>query len=72
MKLKNKSNRDYNFDKIFLKAKSEMEIEDVNACKVLLNQEGVEEVIDKKEVEKLKKEVEKLKKEVKKQPQKKK
>ena len=61
MKLKNNSTRDYNFDKIFLKAGEEMEIADEKACKVLLNQDGVEEVIDKSEVEKLKSEVEKLK-----------
>lgn len=62
MKLKNNSTRDYNFDKIFLKAGEEMEIADEKACKVLLNQEGVEEVIDKAEVEKLKAEIKKLEK----------
>ena len=61
MKLKNNSTRDYNFDKIFLKAGEEIEIADEKACKVFLNQDGVEEVIDKAEVEKLKAEVEKLK-----------
>ena len=62
MKLKNNATRDYNFDKIFLKAGEEMEIADEKACKVLLNQEGVEEVIDKAEVEKLKAEIKKLEK----------
>lgn len=61
MKLKNNSTRDYNFDTIFLKAGEEMEIADEKACKVLLNQDGVEEVIDRDEVAKLKAEVEKLK-----------
>ena len=62
MKLINKSKRDYWYDKILLVSGQELEIEDEKACKTLLNQEGVEEVIDKAEVEKLKKQVEKLKK----------
>lgn len=62
MKLINKSKRDYWYDKILLVSGQELEIEDKKACKTLLNQEGVEEVIDKAEVEKLKKEVKKLKK----------
>lgn len=61
MKLKNNATRDYNYDMIFLKAGEELEVLDEKACKVLLNQDGVEEVIDKAEVEKLKAEVEKLK-----------
>ena len=61
MKLKNNSSRDYNYDMIFLKAGEELEVVDEKACKVLLNQDGVEEVLDREEIEKLKAEVEKLK-----------
>ena len=61
MKLKNNSSRDYNYDTIFLKAGEELEVVDKKACKVLLNQDGVEEVLDREEIEKLKAEVEKLK-----------
>ena len=69
MRLKNNSPRDYNHDKIFLRAGEEMTIKDESICKVLLRQEGVEEIIDMAEVEKLKAENKKLKAEVKK-PQK--
>lgn len=70
MKLKNKSSRDYRYDKLVLEAGKELDIKDEKACKILLKQEGVEEIADLKEVEKLKKQVAKLEKEVKK-PQKK-
>ena len=66
MRLKNNSPRDYNHEKIFLRAGEEMEIKDESICKVLLRQDGVEEVIDKDEVQKLKEEVKKLKSENKK------
>lgn len=61
MKLKNNAGRDYNYDKIFLKAGQELEITDKDACQVLLKQDGVIEVVDTAEVEKLKAEVKKLK-----------
>lgn len=61
MKLKNNSVRDYNYDKIFLKAGQELEITDKDACQVLLKQDGVIEVVDIQEVERLKAEVKKLK-----------
>ena len=61
MKLKNNSCRDYNHDKIFLKSGEEMEIADEKICKILLNQEGVVEVVDTNEVKKLKDEIKKLK-----------
>lgn len=70
MKLKNKSNRDYMYDKLVLEAGKELDVTDEKACKVLLKQDGVEEIVDLKEVEKLKKQVAKLEKEVNK-PQKK-
>ena len=59
MKLKNKSSRDYIYDKLVLEAGKELEVTDEKACKILLKQEGVEEIVDLKEVEKLKKEVNK-------------
>ena len=60
MKLKNNSTRDYWYDKILLEAGKELEIKDEKAIKVLLNQEGVSEVVDKKEVEELKAKVKEL------------
>lgn len=69
MKLKNNSTRDYSYEKHLLVAGQELEINDEKACKVLLKQDGVTEVIDMKEVEKLKAEVKNLKAQVKK-PQK--
>lgn len=66
MKLKNTSPRDYMFEKIFLVAGQEMEITDEKAIKSFLKQDGVIEVVDKNEVEKLKAEVKKLKAETKK------
>lgn len=66
MKLKNNSPRDYMYEKIFLKAGQELELENEKAFKSFLKQDGVTEVIDKKEVEKLKAEVKKLKADVKK------
>lgn len=66
MKLKNNSTRDYMYNAILLKSGEELELDDDKACKTLLKQKGVIEVVDKKEVEKLKAEVKKLKAEVKK------
>lgn len=72
MKLKNTSTRDYMHNCIILKAGETMEITDEKMIKVLLNQEGIEEVIDKSDVEKMQKEIEQLKATVKKPAKKKK
>lgn len=60
MKIKNTSSRNYMANLFILKAGEEAEVDETMA-KILLKQEGVEEVIDMAEVEKMKAEVEKLK-----------
>lgn len=61
MKLINNSTRNYMAFNIILKAGKDLDTEDEKIAKILLKQNGVEEYIDKKEVEKLKKEIQKLK-----------
>lgn len=61
MKLINNAPRNYVAFDYILEAGKVLEVEDKTAAKILLNQDGVEEYIDKKEVEKLKKELEELK-----------
>ena len=60
MKLINNSTRNYMAFDIILEAGKILEVDD-KIAKILLNQDGVEEYIDKKDVEKLKKEIEELK-----------
>lgn len=61
MKLKNTSNRNYMFGLEIFKAGETIEVEDKKTAETLLKQEGIEEVIDKEEVEKLKAELEAVK-----------
>lgn len=63
MKLINNSTKNYMASNIILEAGKTKDITDEKAIKLFLNQKGVEEYIDKKEVEKLKKELKELKKE---------
>lgn len=60
MKLINNSPRNYIAFDVILEAGKVLEVEEKTA-KIFLKQEGVEEYIDKKDVEKLKKELEELK-----------
>lgn len=61
MKLINNSTRNYIAYGIVLEVGKATEINDEKTVKVLLNQKGVEEYVDKEEVKQLKKELEQLK-----------
>ena len=61
MKLINNSTRNYIAYGIVLEVGKVTEINDEKTAKVLLNQKGVEEYVDKEEVKKLKEENKKLK-----------
>lgn len=61
MKLINNSPRNYIAFDIVLEAGKVLDIQDSKTVNILKTQPGVEEYIDKEEVEKLKKEVEELK-----------
>lgn len=61
MKLINKSTRNYMAFDVVLEAGKILEINDSKTANILKTQPGVEEYIDKEEVEKLKAEVKKLK-----------
>ena len=70
MKLVNNSPRNYVAFDTILEAGKVLEIKDSKTANILKTQPGVEEYIDKEEVEQLKKEVEELKKQDKKQAKK--
>ena len=70
MKLINNSPRNYIAFDVLLEAGKVVEIEDSKTINILKTQPGVEEYIDKAEVEKLKEEVKKLKEETKKEAKK--
>lgn len=70
MKLINNSPRNYMAYDVILEAGKTLEIKDKLAIDILLKQDGVEEYIDKKDVEKLKKEIKKLKEELEEKPKK--
>ena len=61
MKLKNTSTRNYIYENIVLEKDKTLEVSDKKACQTFLKQEGVEEVFDKEQVDKMKAEIEKLK-----------
>lgn len=61
MKLINNSTRNYIAYDTVLEVGKVQEVADEKTAEILLKQEGVEEYIDKKEVEKLKKELKQLK-----------
>ena len=61
MKLKNTSTRNYIYENIVLEKDKTLEVSDEKACQTFLKQEGVEEVFDKEQVDKMKAEIEKLK-----------
>lgn len=63
MKLINNSTRNYIAFDVLLEAGKVLEINDSKTANILKTQPGVEEYVDKEDVEKLKKEVEELKKE---------
>lgn len=66
MKLINNSTRNYIAFDVVLEAGKVLEVNDSKTANILKTQPGVEEYIDKNDVEKLKKEVEELKKDAKK------
>ena len=70
MKLINNSTRNYIAFDTVLEAGKVLDITDSKTANILKTQPGVEEYIDKEDVEKLKKEVEELKKETKKEAKK--
>lgn len=61
MKLKNTSTRNYIYENIVLEKDKTLEVSDEKAYQTFLKQEGVEEVFDKEQVDKMKAEIEKLK-----------
>ena len=61
MKLKNTSTRNYIYENIVLEKDKILEVSDEKAYQTFLKQEGVEEVFDKEQVDKMKAEIEKLK-----------
>lgn len=61
MKLINNSTRNYMACNIILEAGKILEVNNEKAINLFLNQEGVEEYIDKAEINKLKKELKQLK-----------
>lgn len=70
MKLINNSTRNYIAFDTVLEAGKVLDITDSKTANILKTQPGVEEYIDKEDIEKLKKEVEELKKETKKEAKK--
>lgn len=64
MKIKNNSTRNYMAYDVVLAAGKEIETENKEVIKILLNQPGVEEAIDKKAVKKIEEENAKLKEEL--------
>lgn len=58
MKLKNEAPRNYAYKEIILKAGETIEIEDKEAIKVLLNQDGVKEAVDVEDYKKMQEEKE--------------